>query len=345
MPVPNEIDLATAPVELNIPVVKVKLANASVPLVNVAVPTTVNENDDPNVVVPLVELIVKLTIVALPLPIIVPVPTNVGVIVVYVPVADNVKLFKFNAVVPGLNAVVPKSNLLNQLPVVNVNTAVPLPVNVTFGALVADPLVVPNTSVLVTEASVVNPPVPVYVKLVTVAILSTICAAVVCAKTILFVPNAIDLVFVLLELNIPVVKSNPANDNVPLVSVVLLVAVNVNAEPNVVVPDVLLIVNDANVALALLVIVPVPTIVAVNAVNVPLDDNVKLFKFKFVVGTANAVVPKSSLLNQLAVVNVIIAVPEPVRVKFTELVAEPPVVPNVNVLVIEASVVKPPVPV
>jgi hypothetical protein len=80
---------------------------------------------------------------------------------VNVPPLDNVKLFKFKLVVPGLNTVVPKFNVLNQLPVVNVNTDVPEPVNVKFGALVVEPPVVPNVNVLVVDASAVKPPVPV----------------------------------------------------------------------------------------------------------------------------------------------------------------------------------------
>ena len=63
---------------------------------------------------------------------------------------------------------------MNQLPVVNVAIAVPLPVNVKLGALVVDPPVVPNTNVLVTDASTVNPPVPVRVNPVTAAMLNTV---------------------------------------------------------------------------------------------------------------------------------------------------------------------------
>jgi hypothetical protein len=104
----------------------------------------------------------------------------VAVKVVYVPPDDNVNPFKFNAVVPGLNAVVPKLNVLNQLAVVNVCTAVPLPVSDTLGAVVAEPpAVAPKLNVLVTAALAVNPPVPVYVNPVAVAMLNTVCAAVV----------------------------------------------------------------------------------------------------------------------------------------------------------------------
>ena len=67
------------------------------------------------------------------------------------------------------------------------------------------------------------------------------------------------------EANIPVVKSNPLRSRVPLVSVLVPVAINASASPNVVVPEVLLIVNAAMVLL-LLRILPVPTMVADKAV-------------------------------------------------------------------------------
>ena len=129
-----------------------------------------------------------------------------------------------------------------------------------------------------------------------VAILSTVVTVVV-ANTILPVPNAIDRVLVLFELNMPVVKTNPAKSNVPLVNVVVAVATVVSAAANVVVPDVLLTVNAPNVVLVFGVIIPVPTIVDVNVVYVPVADKVNEFKFKLVVPGLNTVVPKSSLLK------------------------------------------------
>ena len=81
--------------------------------------------------------------------------------------------------------------------------------------------------------------------MVRIAIFNTVCAAVVWTKPILFVPNAIDRVLVLLELKIPVVKSKPFSTSAPLVNVVVPVATVARAVPNVVVPDVLLIVNAA----------------------------------------------------------------------------------------------------
>jgi hypothetical protein len=106
--------------------------------------------------------------------------------VVYTPPEESVRSpAMFNEVVPGLKDVEPKVKFLNQLPVVIVATEAPV-VNVTFTAFVVDPPVVPNVNVRVLAMSAtVNPPVPVYVKLVTMAILNTVVAAVVCVRLIL----------------------------------------------------------------------------------------------------------------------------------------------------------------
>ena len=126
-------------------------------------------------------------------------------------------------------------------------------------------------------------------------------------------------------MNIPVVKSNPFNINVPAVNVVVPVAVNVNAAANVVVPNRVwcAIVSAPNVVLLVGVIVPVPFIVAVKLVNVPLALNINEFKNNVVVAIVNAVVPKSNVLNQLPVDHVMIAVPLPVKVKLGALVELP----------------------
>ena len=160
---------------------------ANVPLVNVVVPVADKLNVSPNDVIPEVLLIVNAASVALVLLVIVPVPTIVGVMVVYVPVADNVRSpVMFSAVVPGLNAVVPKSRLLNQPAVVNVATDAPV-VNVRFGAVVNEPpAVAPTLNVLVLLiAGTTNPPVPVYVNPVAVAMANTVVAAVVCVRLML----------------------------------------------------------------------------------------------------------------------------------------------------------------
>lgn len=213
-----------------------------------------------------------------------------------------------------------------------------------LGAVVVEPPVVPNVNVLVTDIPDAKPPVPVQVNAVTVAIDNTVVAAVVWANTMLLEPNVTVLAVLPDELNMPVVRSKPLKSNVPLVRVTVPVANNVSVDEKVVVP-VWLIVNAPNVVLPLPSTTPVALIEAVSALKLPPLLNVKLFKFKVVVATVNAVVPKSSLSNQLAVVNVITDVPEPVNDSGNELVAEPPVVPNVTVLVVDASVTKPPVPV
>ena len=102
------------------------------------------------------------------------------VVVVYVPVDDSVRApAMFNVVVPGLNDVVPKFKFLNQPAVVNVAILAPV-VNVKFTAFDVEPPVVPNVNVLVLPIfATVNPPGPVYVNAVTMAMLNTTVAAVV----------------------------------------------------------------------------------------------------------------------------------------------------------------------
>jgi len=290
---PKLIERVFVLLELNIPVVKSLPFKFSTPNVNVVVAVARAKDSAPtSVVVPPSVLLIFRDAIDLPLLVILPAPDVTTDKLVNVPPADKTKLSMFTDVAGIANAVVPKSNVLNQLPVVIVAIPVPLPVRVKFGLLVAEPPVVPNTYVLVIDASAVNPPVPVYVNPVAVAIDNTVVAAVVCANTILPLPKLIERVLVLLELNIPVVSVNPANAKVPDVNVVVAVAVaNDNALPKVVVPEVLLIVNAA-IVLPLGVIVPVPIIIAVNVVNVPPLLRVNPFKFSEVVPGLNAVVPK-----------------------------------------------------
>ena len=149
--------------------------------------------------------------------------------------------------------------------------------------------------------------------------------AVVCVKLIVPVPKLIDLVVELFELNIPVLNVKVPNANVPLVNIVVLVKVKVNVSPNVVVPDVLLIVKFTKVVLPLLVIVPVPTMLAVKLVYTPAPElNVNPFKFNVVTASVNAVEPKLNVLNQLPVDRTGIAVPVPVIDRLGELVIVPP---------------------
>jgi hypothetical protein len=75
---------------------------------------------------------------------------------------------------------------------------------------------------------------------------------------------------------------------------------------------------------------------------VPPLDNVKLFKFNVAVEVVQLAPVKSSLLNQLLVVKVAVAVPLVID-RGNALNVLPPVVPNVYVLVIDASETNPPV--
>jgi hypothetical protein len=98
-----------------------------------------------------------------------------------------------------------------------------------LGAFDADPPVVPKVNVLVVDIALLNPPVPIQVKLVAFAILRFTWAAVGVVKLIKPVPNDIERVLVLVELNVPVDKLQTPNSNVPDVSVVAPVTVSVSA--------------------------------------------------------------------------------------------------------------------
>ena len=151
--------------------------------------------------------------------VIVPVPAAVIDKLVYVPPTAKIKLpVTFIVDTAGVAVDPVKSKLLNQLPVVNVGIDAPLFIE-RLGAVVIEPLAVdPHVNVPVTNIPAVNPPVPDQVKLVRSAILKTTAAAVVFARTILNVLNAIERVTVLDEENAPVCKLAP-NVNVPAVSV------------------------------------------------------------------------------------------------------------------------------
>ena len=305
------------------------------------VPDTVNALA--NVVVPVWSIVIAGMV--LELPVMVPVPTMVTVKLVNVPPEDNVNPLRFRDVAAMVKAVVPKSNLLNQLPVVNLAIAVPDPVSVKFGALTLEPPVVPNTNILITSDAAVKPPVPVTENPVAFAMSRLVELPVVVASTILPDPNAILRVLELVLLNVPVVNVYPARSNVPFVKVVATVAVvNVTAPASVVVPPGQLTVI-STIGLPLGVNVPVLPKIAVNPVNVPPELNVKLPKVNDVVPGLKAVVPKSTLLKKLVLVSVCTAVPDPVNVKLTPLAIVPVVEAQLNVRVILAAAVKPPVPV
>ena len=83
-----------------------------------------------------------------------------------------------------------------------------------FGATVGAP-VVPHVNVLVTDMFALNPPAPVALKLVAVAILKTVVAAVVCVRFMNPAPKLIARVSVPDDTNCAVLKLNPLGENVP----------------------------------------------------------------------------------------------------------------------------------
>ena len=119
-------------------------------------------------------------------------------------------------------------------------------------------------------AAAVNPPVPVNVKPVVIAIAKFTCAAVVVANIILKVLKLIALVFALDELNMPVVKLAP-KVNVPAVNVYVPVAVKAYALFSITEPEVWVNVGTGlNVAVSLYVNTPGEvTITLVDGVTVP----------------------------------------------------------------------------
>lgn len=104
---------------------------------------------------------------------------------------------------------------------------------VKLGAFEVVPPVVPNTTVAVAAIFLVNPPVPVQVKFVAVAILSMVVAAVVLVNAIFADPKVMARVIELSELKIPVLSVLPFKLSVPSVSVNVLVAPNVSASARV----------------------------------------------------------------------------------------------------------------
>jgi len=190
-----------------------------------------------------------------------------------------------------------------------------------------------------------NPPVlAVSVKFVASAMLNTVVAAVVCVRVMLFDPNAMARVLVLLELKIPVVRSLPLRSRVPAVSVVVAVAISDWLPPSVSVPPVMLIPNPPNCLLNCGVQVCVLVNEGVRPVYVPPEARVRVLTNMDVAAGVDVVVPKFKELNQLPVVMVGTAAPV-VNVKFGALVVAPPAVdPKLNVLVTPRSDTNPPVP-
>jgi hypothetical protein len=108
----------------------------------------------------------------------------------------------------------------------------------------------------------VNPPVPVQVKPVAIAILNIVVAAVVLDSAMFPEPNEMARVFELLEEKTPVVKVKLASARVPAVKIVVFPAPDVNASPRVTVIPEPLIVSGPEVFPAV-VKVPVALIVSV----------------------------------------------------------------------------------
>ena len=177
-----------------------------------------------------------------------------------------------------------------------------------------------------------------------VAMANTIWAAVVCVRLMLFDPNAMARVLVLLELKIPVVRSLPLRSRVPAVSVVVAVAISDWLPPRVSVPPEMLTPKPPNCLLNCGVQVCVLVNVGVRPVYVPPEARVNVLTNMDVVAGVDVVLPKFKELNQLPVVMVGTAAPV-VNVKFGALVVAPPAVdPKLNVLVTPRSDTNPPLP-
>lgn len=313
----------------------------NVPAVNVMAPLLVSA--PPSVTV-LDGAFTTTTPIVLPFGVTVPVPRKVGTTAVYVPPVASVKLPEMFRVLAAVTVqVLPvKSMLLNQLFAVIVKALAPAVTN-KFGALDAEPPVVPKTSVAVAAWFLEKPPVPVQVKPVAIGINNIFVVAVVLDKTMFPEPNAIDRVLVLDELKIPVESVNPARSREPLVRVKVFVAPSViaSASSNPLVASMTTLLID----LPLLVNVVVALIVGANPVYVPPVASVMLPAMLHV-PLAVAVLPvKLRFLNhELAVI--VNADAPAVTEKFGALVEEPPEpLPNWTVAVAAMFRVNPPVPV
>ena len=122
-------------------------------------------------------------------------------------------------------------------------------------------------------------------------------------------PNAIERVLVLVELNIPVVNTNPLSANAPLVNVTVPVAVIVKALAKLVVPVTLSMVNAGSVVLVPLLMLPVPTMVGVKLVYVPPLANVRFLRYTEATAGVLVLPVKVKVSKKLPVVNVGIDAP------------------------------------
>ena len=195
----------------------------------------------------------------------------------------------------------------------------------------------------------VNPPVPVYVKPVAVAIDSTISDAIVLFNMILLVPNVITLVFEFVELNIPVVKLKPFSANVPEVNV-NVVAVAVAAVPyvpvKVTVPAALLIMMEPALLPLPLTVCVVPVRLATKLVYVPALPSTKLFGVTFPTTSVGVLPVKFNVLKKLVAVKDGTAVPEVID-RFGALDEVPLLLVEPKAKVADTTIgeVNPPVPV
>lgn len=139
-----------------------------------------------------------------------------------------------------------------------------------MGALdVVPPEVEPNATVAVAAMFRVNPPVPVQVKRLAVAIDNTVVPATVLVSAMLPAPNEIARVELPDELKIPVLKVNPASARVPAVKVVVTVLARVHASPSVTVPAVFMVMPKFKVTpFVVMVDVPAAVITAAPLVEV-----------------------------------------------------------------------------
>ena len=221
----------------------------------------------------------------------------------YVPPVANVSVSTYTVVTAGVLVVPVKFSILNQLPVVSVGILAPL-VNDKFGALFTVPPVVPKVNVLTALITLVNPPVPVYVKLLA----SAIANAVVPITAIFPEPKLIERTLVLLELNPLAVSVKLFRFRFPRVSVVVPDVVNASFNVTTSAEEAPAIVNAA-IVLPLLVIVPVPTIFTVSTLYDPPADNIIELTLTVVAAGPLVLPVKFKVLNQLPVVSVGTAAP------------------------------------
>ena len=151
------------------------------------------------------------------------------------PPVANVNVLTNTVANAGVDVLPVKFNVLNQLLFVIVGIPEPAFMN-RLGALVVEPLVVPNTKVLATAIIELNPPAPDTVKLVASAIDNTVVAATSDDNAIKLLPKLIDLVPVPVEEKIPVLTEFPFSTRAPAANTMVLVLPVVKVAPKLNVP-------------------------------------------------------------------------------------------------------------